>query len=247
MRSFLVILFLVIYLIILTPIALLLLLLRFIAPELSKNISYFFARTIAYGLVAVSGTTIKVEGNTTLNECSNYLLVPNHDSLYDSPIACLLSKTRLTFVSKKELVYFPMFNLWLFLIDALFLDRKNIRKGIKTINQGIDYMKNGQNVVIFPQGTTRNKGEFLPFKRGSIQIATKAGAKIIPMTIYGSHNVYSHNSNGVQKATVYIYIFDKIETKDLSFQEKKDLIGKIEQQIKEKYDEYESKYGSTKT
>ena len=47
---------------------------------------------------------------------------------------------------------------WMDNLFCLFLDRENMKEGLKTILKGIDYIKDGKSIVIFPEGT-RNKGE----------------------------------------------------------------------------------------
>ena len=70
---------------------------------------------------------------------------------------------------------------WMDNLFCLFLDRKNMKEGLKTILKGIDYIKDGKSIVIFPEGT-RNKGEGVQdFHAGSFKFAEKTGCKIIPM------------------------------------------------------------------
>lgn len=64
---------------------------------------------------------------------------------------------------------------------CLFLDRNDTREGLKTILEGIDYIKKGISIVIFPEGTTSHTLDLLPFKEGSFKFAEKTGCKIIPM------------------------------------------------------------------
>lgn len=63
---------------------------------------------------------------------------------------------------------------------CLFLDRNDTREGLKTILEGIDYIKKGISIVIFPEGTTSHTLDLLPFKEGSFKFAEKTGCKIIP-------------------------------------------------------------------
>jgi len=74
-------------------------------------------------------------------------------------------------------------------LGGLFIDRKNIRKAIKTINLGIKKLQEGKNMIIFPEGT-RSKGRgLLPFRSGAIKLATNSLATIVPIAISGSYDV----------------------------------------------------------
>ena len=78
-------------------------------------------------------------------------------------------------------------------LHCLFLDRQDIKAGMKTILTAIDKVKSGISICIFPEGT-RNKGEneleMLPFHEGSFKIATKAGCPIIPIAISNSAEIF---------------------------------------------------------
>ena len=79
---------------------------------------------------------------------------------------------------------------------CLFLDREDIKQGLKTILQAADYVKSGISVCIFPEGT-RNKNadetEMLPFHDGSFKIAARAKSPIIPIAISNSANIWEAN------------------------------------------------------
>ena len=75
---------------------------------------------------------------------------------------------------------------------CLFLDRDNMREGLKTILQAIDYVKNGISICIFPEGT-RNNGEelsMLPFRDGALKIAEKTGCAIIPISMNNTADIF---------------------------------------------------------
>ena len=90
----------------------------------------------------------------------------------------------------------PLLSSWMKYLHCLFLDRKDIKAGMKTILTAIDEAKNGVSICIFPEGT-RNKNEseldMLPFHEGSFKIATKSGCPIIPVS-YTHLDVYKRQT-----------------------------------------------------
>ena len=68
----------------------------------------------------------------------------------------------------------PLLRTWMRRLHCLFIDRENVKEALKTILAGIDNVKNGISMCIFPEGT-RNKTDdlMLPFKEGSFKIAEK--------------------------------------------------------------------------
>ena len=92
--------------------------------------------------------------------------------------------------------HYPLLSNWMRNLHCLFLDRKDIKQGLKTILQAADYVKSGISVCIFPEGT-RNKNadetDMLPFHDGSFKIATRAKSPIIPIAISNSANIWEAN------------------------------------------------------
>lgn len=69
----------------------------------------------------------------------------------------------------------PCISRWMRYINCQFLDRENVREGLKTILNCIELIKKGTSIFLFPEGTRGLGGEMLPFKDGGFKIATKTG------------------------------------------------------------------------
>ncbi len=241
MRTIFTALALVIPLIIALPYQILVLIIKIFDDRTARMLSYKFLRMLSMLIFWAAGVNLHIESIENM-ECDHYLIVANHRSILDILCIVIASKKPMSFIGKKSLLKVPVLNLWMYMIGCLFLDRKSLKKGFATMMKGIDKMKNDENMGIFPQGT-RNKGdEFLPFKMGSFKLATESDAKVIPMTIFGTDNILEANETlKVSKADVYVKIFDPIETKDLTDEEKKGLSKKTEKLVYDKYMEYKEK------
>ena len=121
-------------------------------------------------------------------------------------------------------------------MNCQFLDRSDLRSGLKIINKAVELVKEGSSVCIFPEGT-RNKGTDIlqPFHDGSLKIAEKAGCPIVPVTINGSAEIFEAQFPKVKKTTVVIEYSKPIETEGLSRQEFRELSGKVQETIKANY------------
>lgn len=88
----------------------------------------------------------------------------------------------LTFVVKKELLWLPFFGWGLKALDPIAIDRKSGRRAINQIvEQGIERLKKGIWLVIFPEGTRSKPGTKLDYKKGGGILASKSGHKVIPV------------------------------------------------------------------
>ena len=101
-------------------------------------------------LLFISGTKTKVIGYDKIPKDEAVLFVGNHRSFFDVVIAYAKMPNLTGFVSKKELAKVPLLSTWMRLLYCLFLDRHDIKEGFKTILQGIEYIKSGISIVIFP-------------------------------------------------------------------------------------------------
>ena len=120
----------------------------------------------------------------------------------------------------------PLLSNWMKYLHCLFLDRKDIKEGMKTILTAIEEIKNGVSICIFPEGTrsrSESELEMLPFHEGSFKIATKTGCPIIPIAIHNSAEIFEAHSPKIRPCKVVVEYGDPIYPEQLSKEEKKRL------------------------
>ncbi len=184
----------------------------------------------------LSGTKLIVKGRENIPDDKAVLYVGNHRSFFDIVLTYPLVKGPTGYVAKKEMEKVPLLSIWMKDLHCLFLDRDNIKEGMKTILAAIEKAKSGISICIFPEGT-RNKtaDTFLPFHEGSFKIAEKSGVPIIPMTIVNSAAVFEDHMPKIRKATVVIEYGKPIDVSALSREEKKNLGTSVKSVIEETY------------
>jgi len=114
-------------------------------------------------------------------------------------------------------------------VYCLFLDRDNLKEGLKTILQGIEYIKRGISIVIFPEGT-RNTFEdgMLPFKEGSLKFAEKSGCLIIPMVQNNTGECLEKHMPWIRKAHTVIEFCEPVDIKLLDKEDKKHVAAYVQ-------------------
>ena len=198
----------------------------------------------AFRVVAfLSGTKGNTGGEENVPKDKAVLYVGNHRSFYDIILTYPKVPRPTGYVAKKEMLKVPLLSVWMKYLHCLFLDRDNIKEGLKTILQAIEMVKSGISVCIFPEGT-RNKtaDTFLPFHDGSFKIAEKSGAPIIPMTIVNSAAVFEDHFPKIKKATVVIEYGKPIYLNEMSREEKKVIGATVTAVIEETYFRNKEKY-----
>jgi 1-acyl-sn-glycerol-3-phosphate acyltransferase len=154
---------------------------------------YRIAQGWARMLIAITGCKLTVTGREHIPRKGGLCIVSNHGSIFDILLHLAYVGRPFGFIAKKELLAIPFLNLWIFLLGGLFIDRKNIRRAVKTINEGVRRIKAGGVMIIFPEGT-RSKGQgLLPFHPGSLKLATQSLAPVVPAAIVGSYDVFERN------------------------------------------------------
>jgi 1-acyl-sn-glycerol-3-phosphate acyltransferase len=181
----------------------------------------FLAKAWAWSLIALTGCRLSVQGRENIPASGGVCFVSNHEGIFDIVLALALFKRPFGFIAKKELLFIPLLNVWIWLLGGLFIDRKNLKKALKTINKGVGHIKKGGAMIIFPEGT-RSKGRGLQeFKPGSFKLATQSGASIVPVAIRGSYDVFEKNYRAASSVPVHVVFFPPIETVSLSPEERK--------------------------
>ena len=176
---------------------------------------YKIAQFWARGTMHITGCSITVEGRENIPKKGGVCFVSNNVAITDIILSLAYIGRPFGFIAKKELLYLPFFNMWIYILGGLFIDRLNIRKAIKTINHGIKKIQDGGCMLIFPEGT-RSKGRgLLPFRSGAVKLATNSLAPIVPMAIEGTYNVLEIDWR-VHAVPVRLKFFPPINTAEMS-------------------------------
>jgi 1-acyl-sn-glycerol-3-phosphate acyltransferase len=182
-------------------------------------------------VVNFSGAKVIVEGLENLPE-GPVVFISNHQGNFDIPILLSFINKPKAFIAKIETTKMPFVSSWMRQMKCVFMDRNDIRQSITAINQGIEYLKEGYSMVIFPEGTRSGSKEMGEFKAGSFKLATKSGVPIVPVAINGSYNIMGKKSLIVKPAGVKVKILKSIDTTKLSKEELRDLHNRVYEEIK---------------
>lgn len=184
----------------------------------------------------ITGVKVTVLGEEHVPTDKAVLYVGNHRSYFDILLTYVRVPRPTGYVAKKEMEKIPLLSIWMKNLHCLFLDRENIKEGLKTILKGVEKVKSGISICIFPEGT-RNKvnDTFLPFHEGSFKIAEKTGCPIVPMAIYNSADIYEDHFPKIRKTRVILEYLEPIYTNELDKEEKKFLGSMVQKRIEDAY------------
>lgn len=193
-------------------------------PKLKSTSSLWLIMTFVFKPeLWLLGARKKIYGRENIPDDRPVVYMGNHRSFLDCVLLYPQFKGLCGFIAKKEVTKIPFLNLWMNNLHCLYFDRSDMREGLKMILTGIEQLKNGISICIMPEGTRSNTDEMLPFKEGSMKLATKSGCPIIPVAITGSADLFENHKPFFRAADVTVTFGKPIEVKDLSREQQKNL------------------------
>ena len=173
----------------------------------------------------ITGAKVTVIGEENVPKDTPVLYIGNHRSYFDILLTYSRCPIRTGYIAKKEMEKIPLLSTWMHYLHCLFLDRKDIKQGLKTILTAVDKVKSGISICIFPEGT-RNKGEelsMLPFKDGALKISTKTGCPIVPISMNNTAAIFENQFPRIKKTHVVIEYGEPVYPKELDKETQKHL------------------------
>ncbi len=121
-----------------------------------------------------------------------FVYVSNHKSNTDVMSAYYACNTVMSACAKKSLSKIPLMKGIMKGMEVVFIDREDNREGVKALLHGIELVKEGYPMIIFPEGgiKSREVETMTALRPGAYKLATKADAPILPATIIGSSKIY---------------------------------------------------------
>ncbi len=235
-RTILAVLFVVIFLIISLPIQLVLWIISKFNENFKKRASLAIVSWAFNVVIFISGVKRTVIGEENVPRDKAVLYVGNHRSIFDIVLTYPRVPNPTGFISKKEVLKVPGLNVWMIFMDCLFLDRKDIRKGLEMVLNAIDKVKNGISIFIYPEGT-RNKTDkpLGEFHKGSFKIAQKSGCPIVPVVVNHTEDIFEKHMPFIKSTKVVIEYCKPIVISELSKEDQKNIDQYVKNIIEETY------------
>lgn len=213
------------------------LLIGLFSKKAKDKFSLKFVQVAMKCILFVCGAKVKYIGLENIPKDGEAVVYTgNHRSFFDVIATYPMFPTSTGFIAKKEMRTWPVVSWWMKNLYCLFLDRKNNREGVKTILEGVNNVKNGVSMMIFPEGTrSREEGHVAMFHGGSFKLATKSGARIIPVVYNNSGAIWDDHIPWVRSAVMTVEFCAPIDTKNLNITEVNDLANKVHDIVYERH------------
>jgi 1-acyl-sn-glycerol-3-phosphate acyltransferase len=157
---------------------------------------------------------IKIEGREKASGEATYVIIANHQSILDILlINCL--RFRFKWISKIENTKVPVLGWYLRMAGYLTVNRGNEESKAEMLENALICLKQGNSIMIFPEGTRSLNREIGFYKRGAFLLAIQAGVPILPVLIDGTSEILpKHGLRFGDGYNVHIKVLDPVSPQE---------------------------------
>lgn len=202
------------------------------AEKLYRRCGTGIARWILFGL----NVKVEVTGRENMPpQGTPMCIIANHQSLMD--VVAIVAHCGVTpgFIAKKELMYIPVIASYMRALQCVMLDRKSPKSAIASISQGVDKIKQGVPIVVFPEGTRSRNGQLGSFKAGSLKLATRAKALIVPIVLSGGRKGFEERKSS-RRTVMQMHICEPIPTHEMQKNEEHTFTDQVYERLAGDYE-----------
>lgn len=175
----------------------------------------------------------EVIGLENIDPHKAYVMVLNHNSMVD-----ILSIYNLPlvfkWVSKKEVYRIPIVGQLLFAHGDIVINRASAKEAMQLVHtRGLEWLKKGASVSIFPEGTRSKDGEIHNFKAGAFILAKDAGVPILPIVLDGTNTMVRKGWLVNWRNKITIRILPAIPAEEVKSRDIKDVMSQVREDMVE--------------
>ncbi|MBH1941617.1 1-acyl-sn-glycerol-3-phosphate acyltransferase [Mobilitalea sibirica] len=174
---------------------------------------YAFLHKITPIVIRRGRIKISCHGLDNLPKETGYIMFPNHQGLFDALAFLETHERPFVTVMKKEVKDIFLLKQIIQLLQAEIIDREDVRQSMQVIMNMTRRVKEGENFLIFAEGTrSRNGNNILEFKGGSFKSAMNARCPIVPVALIDSYKAFDTSS--IKKLNVQIHYLKPLYYED---------------------------------
>jgi 1-acyl-sn-glycerol-3-phosphate acyltransferase len=167
------------------------------------NIFYNLAKLLARMIFSM-----RVINPERMVESGPLLIAVNHSSFFDPPLAGICSRRGVFYLARKTLLKWPFFGPLFPAMNVIPVERDG--NDMSALREVIKKVKDGNAVLLFPEGTRSIDGNLQPARAGIGLVIAKTGAPVLPMRIFGAYEAFPKNARRFQLSQITVVIGEPI-------------------------------------
>lgn len=160
----------------------------------------------------LTGVKVSATGLSNIEGNGPFIFAPNHQSYLDIWVSLYVLPRNFRFLAKESLFKWPFIGWHLTRAGHIPIAREDSKSGAKSLLNAVKKIKNGTNVLIFPEGTRGKPNTLGEFKKGAFLLAAKTGVPLIPIIMRNTANLFPGGSFFVYPGNVEVTILPPIDT-----------------------------------
>lgn len=182
-------------------------------------------------LIWMTGSRLAVEKLPDVDWSKPHIFVMNHQSMADIPAAFMGLPANLRFVAKHTLKYAPFIGWYMWFTGMIFVNRSNRKQAVASLAKAGERIREGSNILAYPEGTRSPDGTIRAFKKGPFVLAIEAGVPIIPLAVEGTRQMLPVGNLKMRPALIRMKVGEPIPTAGLSEADRESLLRRTRDAI----------------
>jgi 1-acyl-sn-glycerol-3-phosphate acyltransferase len=173
----------------------------------------------------------KVYGRENFIETGAAIFASNHQSYLDPPCVGMACRHEIYYLARKTLLERPLIGPLLSQLNTVPVDRD--RGDISSIKTIIRLLRDGNRVIIFPEGTRSADGKLQPARAGLGMIIAKTLAPVVPVRVFGTFEALPR-SGGLRPTAVSVVVGRPIRFTEEDVKDDRDIYQLLSNRVMEK-------------
>lgn len=198
--------------------------------SLAKRLGYDTFRVVSR-LIGVVLFQFRAFGREHMPLTGPVLVCSNHQSFFDPVIVGLTFDRRLNYLARKTLFRFPPFRWLIEFLDAIPLDRDGL--GVAGLKECLRRIKQGEMVLIFPEGTRTRDGSVGPIQPGFVMLARRGNVSVLPVGMDGAYDSWPRTALLPRPTRIRVVVGKPLTASDIAALDDHKLLAEVERRIRE--------------
>lgn len=192
---------------------------------------FILMRYWARGLLKASGVGVTAELAPGIEPKGNYVLLANHQSMFDIPALLSTVPGPVRMMAKRSLFRLPFFGWGLSAAGFVPVDRDDGSKARLAFASASAHLSAGTSILLFPEGTRSRTGAMLEMQRGGFLLAIRHGLRIVPVGLRGTRQIQPRGRWDIRPGPVEVRFGEPIDPAAFGVRRMNALIEEVERQI----------------
>lgn len=199
------------------------------------RIQHGFARLWSWLILHTIFCPVRVTGLDRLDRSGPHVFAANHSSALDIPVLYTYLPFQFRIIAKKELFRYPFMGWHLRRSGQIPIDRDSALASMRSLSRGVDSLRRGMPLMVFPEGGRSATGQIQPFMSGAFYIAIKAGIDVIPMAVVGTYEVLPMNTFHIRPGPIELVVGEPISTAGFGLRDMDVLAARVQKAVEDLY------------